>query len=207
MIAARAVSVFALGALSNAITGPDMDLPVKGQIILWWGGLRGSVSVALALSVPAILSDRQEVIAIVFGVMLFTLIVQGLTTKPLLEYLNLLGDQPMKLEYNQMTAHRVALTRVMNRLEDMKKNEEFDPEFVGYQMALVDGQLDEVKDKLAKLERQNDVIREFASDQLREELLAIEADTYAEFIRAGQLKESLTPLLEGVLPDRIGEAH
>jgi CPA1 family monovalent cation:H+ antiporter len=182
-----------------------MDLPVKGQVILWWGGLRGSVSVALALSVPAILPDRQEIISIVFGVMLFTLIVQGLTTKPLLEYLDLLGDQPMKIEYSQMTAHRVALTRVMNRLKAMKVNEEFDPEFVGYQMALVDGQLEEVKEKLAKLEQQNDSVREFASDQMREELLAIEADTYAEFIRAGQLKQTLMPLLEGVLPDRIGE--
>ncbi len=207
MIAARAVSIFALGAISNAVTGPNMDLPVKGQIVLWWGGLRGSVSVALALSVPAILPDRQEIISIVFGVMLFTLIVQGLTTKPLLEYLGLLGDQPMKIEYSQMTAHRVALTRVMNRLNAMKANEEFDPEFVSYQMALVNGQLEEVKEKLAKLEQQNDSVREFASDQMREELLAIEADTYAEFIRAGQLKQTLTPLLEGVLPDRIGERH
>jgi CPA1 family monovalent cation:H+ antiporter len=127
MIGARALSIFVLGAISNAVTGPDMDLPVKGQTILWWGGLRGSVSVALALSVPVILPERQDIISIVFGVMLFTLIVQGLTTKPLLEYLGLLGDQPMKLEYSQMTAHRVALTRVMQRLKDMKQNEEFDP--------------------------------------------------------------------------------
>jgi CPA1 family monovalent cation:H+ antiporter len=88
----------------------------------------------------------------------------------------------------------------------MKANQEFDPEFVGYQTALVEGQLEEVKEKLAKLEQQSDAIRDFASEQLREELLAIEADTYAEFIRAGQLKEDLTPLLQTVLPDRIGEA-
>lgn len=206
MLVARAISVFGLGALSNAVTDERMDLSLAGQTVLWWGGLRGSVSVALALSVPTILAERQEIIAIVFGVMLFTLLVQGLTTKPLLEKLNLLGDQPMRLEYNQMLAHRVALTRVMDRLQDIKTNQEFDPEYVGYQMALVEGQLDEVKDKLAKLEQQNDSIREFALEQLREELLAIEADTYAEFIRAGQLKNDLLPLLEGVLPDRVGEA-
>jgi monovalent cation:H+ antiporter, CPA1 family len=206
MLVARAISVFGLGALSNAITGPSMDLPLKGQVVLWWGGLRGSVSVALALSVPVILPDRQEIIAIVFGVMLFTLLVQGLTTKPLLEALNLLGDQPLRLEYKQMIAHRVALTRVMQRLEEIKENQEFDPEFVGYQMALVDGQLDEVKEKIALLEQRNDLIRTYALEQLREELLAIEADTYAEFIRAGQLKDDLAPLLETVLPDRIGEA-
>jgi CPA1 family monovalent cation:H+ antiporter len=112
----------------------------------------------------------------------------------------------MKIEYKQMIAHRVALTRVMQRLTEIKANQEFDPEFVGYQMALVEGQLDEVKEKLVKLETQNEFIREFASEQLREELLAIESDTYAEFIRAGQLKDELTPLLQSVLPDRLGEA-
>lgn len=205
MLAARAISVYGLGALSNAVTGPSMDLPVAGQTILWWGGLRGSVSVALALSVPAILPERQDIISIVFGVMLFTLLVQGLTTKPLLEALNLLGDQPMRLEYKQLTAHRVALTRVMQRLEEIQTNQEFDPEFVGYQIALVNGQLNEVKENLTKLERQHPSIQAYACEQLREELLAIEADTYAEFIRAGQLKEDLAPLLDTTLPDPMAE--
>jgi CPA1 family monovalent cation:H+ antiporter len=61
--------------------------------------------------------NREEIISIVFGVMLFTLLVQGLTTQPLLKKLDLLGDQPMRVEYKQMVAHRVALTRVMQRLE------------------------------------------------------------------------------------------
>jgi CPA1 family monovalent cation:H+ antiporter len=204
IIAARAISVYGLGAISNQITQTKISLP--GQTVLWWGGLRGSVSVALALSVPISLENREEIISIVFGVMLFTLLVQGLTTQPLLKKLDLLGDQPMRVEYKQMVAHRVALTRVMQRLDEMKANQEFDLEFVGYQTALVEGQLEEVKEKLAKLEQQSDAIRDFASEQLREELLAIEADTYAEFIRAGQLKEDLTPLLQTVLPDRIGEA-
>jgi CPA1 family monovalent cation:H+ antiporter len=181
-----------------------MDLPLAGQTVLWWGGLRGSVSVALALSVPAVLGERQEVIGVVFGVMLFTLLVQGLTTKPLLEALNLLGDQPLRVEYQQMSAHRVALTRVLQRIEEIQNNQEFDPEFVAYQRALVESQLHEVKEKLAKLESQHPEIQRYASEQLREELLAIESDTYAEFIRAGQLKQDLAPLLEG-LPDRIAE--
>ena len=206
MLVARAVSVFGLGAFSNAVTGPNMELPLKGQIILWWGGLRGSVSVALALSVPTVLADRQEIISIVFGVMLFTLLVQGLTTKPLLEYLGLLGDQPLRLEYSQMIAHRVALNRVMQRLEDIKANQEFDPEFISYQIALVDGQLKEIQNQMTQLEQQHTVIREYASEQLREELLAIEVDTYAEFIRAGQLKNELTPLLIKVLPEEPGTA-
>jgi len=94
----------------------------------------------------------------------------------------------------------------MKRLNEIKVNQEFDPEFVGYQIALVEGQLEEVQEKLARLETQNETIRDFATEQLKEELLAIESDTYAEFIRAGQLKDELAPLLQSVLPDRLGEA-
>lgn len=203
IIVARAISVYGLGFISNQITATQLS--VAGQTVLWWGGLRGSVSVALALSVPISLGSRDEIIAVVFGVMLFTLLVQGLTTQPLLSRLGMLGDQPMRLEYKQMRAHRMALTRVLKRLDEIKDKQEFDPEFVGYQMALVEGQLVEVQAKLAKLEEANTAIRDYANEELREELLAIESDTYAELIRAGQLKDELTPLLYTVLPDRLGE--
>lgn len=62
---------------------------------MWWTGLRG-VSIALALSLPVAVMGRQEIIANSFGVVWFTLLVQGLTTKLLLEKLNLLEDQSLR---------------------------------------------------------------------------------------------------------------
>jgi CPA1 family monovalent cation:H+ antiporter len=85
---------YRLSAVSNRFT--ESNIPLREQTVLWWGGLGGSVSIALALSVPAILPNREEIIATVFGVVLFTLLVQGLTIKPLLERLNLLGNQSLK---------------------------------------------------------------------------------------------------------------
>jgi CPA1 family monovalent cation:H+ antiporter len=58
IIAARAISVYGLGAISNQITQTKISLP--GQTVLWWGGLRGSVSVALALSVPISLGIAKK---------------------------------------------------------------------------------------------------------------------------------------------------
>ena len=199
IIAARAASVFGLGAFSNFITKGE-NISMSGQTVLWWGGLRGSVSVALALSVPESLPQREEIIAVVFGVMLFTLLVQGLTTQPLLSWLDLLGDQPTRQKHTQLIAHRVALNRVLDRLKQLIERQEVDEEFARYQMALVEGQLEEIQEDLVKLQRSNPEILAYAAEQIRDELLAIESDTYAEFIRAGQLKDELAPLLQDVLP-------
>ena len=47
--------------------------------VLFWAGLRGAVSVALALSLPADLPNRDLISGITFGIVLFTLVVQGST--------------------------------------------------------------------------------------------------------------------------------
>jgi len=47
--------------------------------VIFWSGLRGAVSTALALSLPIDFPDRSELQGIVFGVVLFTLLVQATT--------------------------------------------------------------------------------------------------------------------------------
>ncbi len=88
----------------------------------------------------------------------------------------------------------------MDRLRELIDRQEVDEEFARYQIALVEGQLEELQDDLVKLQRSHPELLTYAAEQVRDELLAIESDTYAEFIRAGQLKDELAPLLQDVLP-------
>ena len=96
VLLARAVVVYGLlgGAsrfLSRRASSADAaDRPVGDGVgpiplswlhVLFWAGLRGAVSVALALSLPADLPNRPLLQGITFGIVLFTLLVQG-TTAP-----------------------------------------------------------------------------------------------------------------------------
>ncbi len=193
VIVTRAIAVYGLGSLSNRFAGSSIPLP--DQTVLWWGGLRGAVSVALALSVPEGLPGREVVIATVFGTVLFTLLVQGLTIQPVLEKLDLLGDGPMRAEYLEAIARRAALGRVLQRLGEMEEQPGVDREFYEYQESLVKGELMRIEAEVDRLQDEYPDLSTFIAEQIRAELLAIEADTYAEFVRSGRLNQELSLFL------------
>lgn len=62
------------------------NLPASWKYILNWGGLRGSLSLALALSLPPGFIGREMIIALTFGMVFFSLVVQGLTIAPLIRF-------------------------------------------------------------------------------------------------------------------------
>ena len=59
-------------------------IPLRAQHVLWWGGLRGALGLALALVLPASLPYRGEIVVATFGVVAFSVILQGLTMPRLL---------------------------------------------------------------------------------------------------------------------------
>jgi monovalent cation:H+ antiporter, CPA1 family len=62
-------------------------IPLKDQHILWWGGLRGALALALALSLPASLPFAYDIRIATFGVVIFSVLFQGLTMPLLLRKL------------------------------------------------------------------------------------------------------------------------
>jgi CPA1 family monovalent cation:H+ antiporter len=193
MIVTRAIAIYLLSSLSNSLVASSIPLPE--QTVLWWGGLRGSVAIALALSVPAILPEREKIVATVFGAVLFTLLVQGFTIEPLLKKLQLLGDQPLRQQYLEITARQAALNRVLQYLSQREKPLGIEPEFYNYQESLIKGELARLEAEIKQLVHEYPNLRNFTAEQLKGELLAIEADTYAEFLRTGRLNKELAPFL------------
>ncbi|MCF7991594.1 MAG: cation:proton antiporter [Thiohalocapsa sp.] len=82
VLAARAVIAFLLVPALERLPGTER-LPGPWHVPLWWGGTRGAVTLALALSLPLSLDYWWTVQSIAYGVVLWSLLVQA-GTMPLL---------------------------------------------------------------------------------------------------------------------------
>jgi CPA1 family monovalent cation:H+ antiporter len=74
---------------------PMLRPTVGSGLVLSWSGMRGIVSLAAAIALPAAFPYRGFIVLTAFAVVLGTLVVQGLTLKPLLRLLDLHDDDPV----------------------------------------------------------------------------------------------------------------
>jgi CPA1 family monovalent cation:H+ antiporter len=86
----RSISVYLLAPVSNMFAE---TIPIRWQHVMVWGGLRGALALALALSLDSTFPYRDRILDLTFGVVVFSILVQGLTTKPLLRVLGLAEGQ------------------------------------------------------------------------------------------------------------------
>jgi len=87
---ARAAIVYLKYLIMRASGGRNFSL--SWATLLTWGGLRGGLSMVLALALPSSFVHRELILHTTYGVVLLTLLVQGLTMKPLVRALGLVKE-------------------------------------------------------------------------------------------------------------------
>ena len=80
----RALAIYPVCALFSQ---SSIRVSWKHQHVLFWGGLRGALALALALGLPDNIPGREEIITISFAVVAFSVFVQGMSMTPLLRHM------------------------------------------------------------------------------------------------------------------------
>ncbi|MBB6413168.1 cation:proton antiporter [Mesorhizobium sangaii] len=87
--------------------GQRRDVPTfGGAVLVGWCGMRGLVTLVVAIALPAGFPGRDPIVLAAFAVVLGTLVLQGMTLKPLLRILNFDPDRTID---NEVAQARVAI--------------------------------------------------------------------------------------------------
>lgn len=124
VILARFIPVFGIIGGYNLLT--PRKIPFSYQMISVWGGIRGAVAIALSLSLDPALPYRDPIIAFSVIIVLFTILVQGLTIGPLIHYFGL-GQTELVTRFHTMYTDLVAVRAGIKGLQKAPMSDIIDP--------------------------------------------------------------------------------
>ncbi len=117
VVLGRLLSVYGLVPFSNLFRH---KIPARWQHVLVAGGIRGALALALALSLSRTFPYREQILAMTFGVVAFTIIAQGLAIKPLLRVLGI--STAREDDYELARVQQIAVSAARSELDEMLHN-------------------------------------------------------------------------------------
>jgi CPA1 family monovalent cation:H+ antiporter len=119
VLLARAIGIYGLSLFNR-------DISAKWKHVLYWGGLRGAIALALALTLPvngsaSVLTQVNLLRNMAFGVVLFTLLIQGISMDWVVKKLKLVQRSHFQEEYERRHARFVAGRAAYDYLKRMSQ--------------------------------------------------------------------------------------
>ena len=100
----------------------DRPIPWRWQHILILGNIKGSLSMALAVAIPLALTGRELIIELVFGAVLFSLVIQGLALPWLIKKLDISQVSAVTREIGQLQLQLIASKAAQDELANLLKS-------------------------------------------------------------------------------------
>ncbi|HEY9662106.1 MAG TPA: sodium:proton antiporter, partial [Allocoleopsis sp.] len=97
----------------------DRPVPLRWQHVLFLGNIKGSLSMALALTLPATLPGRSYIIAIVFGTVLISLVGQGVSLPWIVKRLKLSAPSAAQYQTEELRAQLITAKAAQDELDNM----------------------------------------------------------------------------------------
>jgi len=182
----RAVVIF---AVSGLLRRTRERVPWSWSAVLTWGGLRGGLSMVLVLALPASFPHRDLLVTMTFGVVVLSILVQGLSMAPVLRWLGLIRPGEHREQYEVRRGALKAASAALAALDRL----------VAERLVRADVLASLRRDYEARVAAAESAIRELhlERDQLRQEefrtafrqLLLVEKDEILDSRRRGLVGE------------------
>lgn len=200
VLVGRAAAVYLLSPLVNRLKG---DIPFSWQHVLFWGGLRGAIPMALVLGLGANFPYRAELLVITFGVVLMSLLVQGLSIKPLIRSLGLASKGGLMAEYGRLSSQLLAGEAAIMELQRLKSSKSISSS--NYQVIYEEyhTRLQEIEQQLDELHQNELVLNLTLENKARIQALQTEKSTLQEAMRRGIIDDLDLQVLSARIDDDL----
>jgi len=156
VLVGRATSIYSLSLLLSVV---KQRLPAKWQHVLVWSGLRGALSMAMVLGISTAIPEREGLIPLIFGVVLFSLVCQGLTIEALVVKLGLSKNKSDYSGYQLLLGENMSLRAALVELDDNVKQGSISPFARNQMVRRIELRLEEIEKEIAALQATDENIK------------------------------------------------
>jgi monovalent cation:H+ antiporter, CPA1 family len=203
----RAIVIYAVSLL---LSRTRERIPWSWTAVLTWGGLRGGLSMVLVLALPASFRHRELLVTMTFGVVLLSILLQGLTMASLLRRLGVVGKRVERLAYERERGALRAVKTALMALERMRTEGSVAPSIADTLAGEYQGAVTQIEERLRALHLDAGELHDDDLTAAKRQLLTIEKDALLDAMRSGQLgpdaAEELLRQLDARLLD-LDEGH
>ncbi|MBA3993752.1 MAG: Na+/H+ antiporter [Cyanobacteria bacterium DS2.3.42] len=191
--------------LTSFCSTKNRPIPFNWKHILYWGSLRGSLCMALALSIPLGFPNKEQFIITTFGVVLFTLLVQGLTIEPLVRILGIRPENQKYKQYQMLKSRLIAESEAISALKSLKKLGHISQGiFSELESEIVESQR-KLQNELEDLHLEDASVKELEMTSARLHILDIKRDVIKQLVRQGKISEEIAEEIQAEVDGSVFE--
>jgi CPA1 family monovalent cation:H+ antiporter len=217
VLLARAAVVYGITGLMSHF---GTDTPRAWRHILFWGGLHGSIPIALALALPRAgdpgtpavfsaivpslgISVRSFIVVLTFAVVLVSLTVRGLTMRPLMRRLGFFKVSDVRRQYERNVGGLVGQEAALRNLEVMRESGEVSAEVYATKRKEYDDQIAFLMGQIGELVSKHEFLRNEELRKVTHSGLLAERSAVQQMRNSGQLSDAVSDQLIAEIDEEI----
>ena len=161
--------------------------PWRWTPVLTWGGLRGALPMVLALSLPHDFAYRELIVSMTFGVVVLSILIQGVTMSTLLTRLGLVAGPTKRAAYELERGKLQAADGALEEIARMSRSHLVAPEILAPLREEYQRVVDDTASELQKLDADRQRFADEELSRLRRYLLTVEKDRVMRAFRQGEV--------------------
>ena len=175
--------VLVVAAVSTALRGTRERLPWRWSAVIGWAGLRGALSMVLVVGLARSFPGRDLLVTMTFGVVLLTLLVQGLTMSPFLRILGLAKESGGRAAYELERGRLSAVHAALAQLEEIRASREAHAKTLDALGGEYAARSAEIEERMTRLFQGREQLQAEELNAVARHLLQVEKDAAMEALR------------------------